>query len=52
MPEDAPLYCVLGQNGMKNTDRAVGISHAENGRQVLVSSFFYNGLTDTKDKRA
>jgi len=32
MPEDAPLYCVLGQNGMKNTDRAVGISHAENGR--------------------
>lgn len=34
MPEDAPLYCVLGQNGMKNTDRAVGISHAENGRQV------------------
>lgn len=52
MPEDAPLYCVLGQNGMKNTDRAVGISHAENGRQVLVSSFFYNGLTDTKDKKS
>ena len=50
MPENAPLYCVLGQNGMKNTNRAVGISHAENGRQVLVSSFFYNGLTDTKDK--
>lgn len=52
MPEDAKLYCVLGQNGMKNTDRAVGISHAENGRQVLVSSFFYNGLTDTKDKKS
>ena len=52
MPENAPLYCVLGQNGMKNTDRAVGISHAENGRQVLVSSFFYNGLTDTKDKKS
>lgn len=52
MPEGAPLYCVLGQNGMKNTDRAVGISHAENGRQVLVSSFFYNGLTDTKDKKS
>lgn len=52
MPEDAPLYCVLGQNSMKNTDRAVGISHAENGRQVLVSSFFYNGLTDTKDKKS
>ena len=52
MPENAPLYCVLGQNGMKNTNRAVGISHAENGRQVLVSSFFYNGLTDTKDKKS
>ena len=52
MPEDAKLYCILGQNGMKNTDRAVGISHEENGRQVLVSSFFYNGLTDTKDKKS
>ena len=52
MPEDAKVYCVLGQNGMKNTDRAVGISHEESGRQVLVSSFFYNGLTDTKDKKS
>ena len=52
MPQDAKLYCVLGQNGMKNTDRAVGISHEESGRQVLVSSFFYNGLTDTKDKKS
>ena len=52
MPEEAKLYCVLGQNGMKNTDRAVGISHTVDGRQVLVSSFFYNGLTDTKDKKS
>ena len=38
---------------MKNTDRGVAITAAaDGGRQVMVSYYHYNGVTDTKDKKS
>ena len=36
--DDVDVYCMIGQNGMKNTDRGVAITaSADGGRQVMVS---------------
>lgn len=51
--DDVDVYCMIGQNGMKNTDRGVAITaSADGGRQVMVSYYHYNGITDTKDKKS
>ena len=50
--DDVDVYCMIGQNGMKNTDRGAAITQQKDGRQVMVSYYYYNGVTDTKDKKS
>lgn len=51
--DNIAVYCMLGQNGMKNTDRGVAITQADaNGHQIMESYYHYNGTTDTKDKKS
>ena len=50
--DDVSVYCMIGQNGMKNTDRGVAITQQQDGRQVMLSYYHYNGITDLKDKKS
>ena len=34
---------MIGQNGMKNTDRGAAVTRQKDGRQVMVSYYYYNG---------
>lgn len=51
--DDVPVYLVIGQNGMNNTNRAVELyKKNSDGTKKLVSYYAYVGNSDCKDNKS
>ena len=52
IPDDVPVYLVLNQNGMNNTQRSIEIYKTGDGDDTLVSYYSYLGADDCKDNKS
>lgn len=53
IPDDVPVYALCGQNGLGNTDRGVAVTRINEDDDTVMQSYYYwNGVTDLKDKKS